>query len=87
MSALARYCTQQVQRTPSTLEEKLEWMRRFGKPSVYACDVGWSVSIEMHVASAGTTFKVRSEFNIPTITAATDQCIERMLNTITQYSK
>lgn len=87
MSALQLYCTKNVERTPSSLEEKLEWLCRFGKPSVYRCDRGWNVGIEMHVSSAGATFKVNSEFNIPTLTAAVDQCIERMLATITQYSK
>lgn len=75
-----------VERVPAGLEERLEWLTRFGKPRVRFDVDGWSAHIDMHVANAGAEFKVRSEFNMDTPSAALDQCITRMLETLAKYN-
>lgn len=75
-----------VERVPAGLEERLEWLTRFGKPRVCFDGKGWSAHMEMHVANAGAEFTVRSEFNMDTPSAALDQCITRMLETLAKYN-
>jgi hypothetical protein len=69
-------------KVPADLAGKLVWMTRFGKPRISHTGDGWYSNIEMHVASKGTTFTVASDFKHEHPTTALDQCIDRMLSTL-----
>lgn len=73
-------------RVPADLCGKLQWLCRFGQPSVRMMDSGWYASIDMNTNTTGTAFKVRSEFALPSPTAAAEQLIERMLTALATLS-
>jgi hypothetical protein len=69
------------------LEQILQRMSEYGKPSVSHTGKGWHGSIEMHVASQGATFNIRSEFCLPTPLSAAQQCLERMDQALADFQK
>jgi hypothetical protein len=68
-----------------SLDEILDALCAAGKPRVARMDHGWLCSIDMHVAAAGTEFKIRSEFDCETPLAAARQCAERVIQTLRQW--
>lgn len=61
-------------------------LQSVGKPRLHCHDdMLWSCSVNMHVPNAGTTFEVRSEFNMVSPLAAARQCAERVLKTLSQF--
>lgn len=88
MNSLTVPKTGKVETVPSSFEEKLVWLTRFGRPSVGVFDSGWHASIEMHVADTvkGTSFKVRSDFGLSSPAVAVDELIVRVLSTLSQLT-
>ncbi|MEO7065360.1 MAG: hypothetical protein ABI114_00465 [Rhodanobacter sp.] len=62
---------------PTTLESMLLEMAHYGKPRLGLLS-GWHACIDMTVNATGAKFEIRSEFNHPTPTAATAECLQRM---------
>lgn len=71
-----------VELAPAGLPGKLEWLRRFGKPSISVPDEGWHARISMNTNATGSEFTVKSEFKMRTAEEAVDQLIERMLQAL-----
>lgn len=69
-----------------SVEEILDNLCRFGRPRLNRMDDGWVCSCEMHVAAAGATFTVRSEFDHKTQLGAVRQCAERVVKAIAQWA-
>jgi len=69
------------------LEEMLDQLSRVGKPTVALMSCGWYAYIEMHTAAAGAEFKVHSDFDHATPTAAVDQLRDRVRETIPTASE
>jgi hypothetical protein len=68
---------------PADLSGRLLYLQGFGKPRLHSHDDGsWSAHIAMHVASAGASFDVRSEFDCRTPDAAMDQLLSRVAETL-----
>lgn len=76
-----------VDRAPADLAGRLIWLTRFGKPAVSFVSGKWWARIEMHVADSvkGSTFKIESEL-VDGPEQATDQLIERMLETLIELA-
>jgi len=60
------------------LETLLTQLAEHGKPSLSMLNGGWHCSVEMHVAAAGASFTVRSDFGLTTPISAAEQCAERI---------
>lgn len=69
-----------------SVEEILYKLCSAGNPVIRKMDGGWMCGVDMHVAAAGTTFNVRSEFDCKTQLDAARQCAERVLKTLSQWS-
>lgn len=67
------------------LEPLLQLLRIYGQPRLGFYDNGWHCCVEMHVAAAGTTFKVSSDFKCETPIISTRQCAERIIKTLEQF--
>lgn len=67
------------------LDEELTLLLKYGKPNLNYIDDGWHCSITMWVASEGTEFRVRSDFNHKTAREAFDCCRRRMVDTLRKY--
>lgn len=87
MNSLVAASIGTVGQVPSGLEEKLQWLRRFGQPRLTFHTDGWCGTIDMHVAAVGAEFTVRSEFKHATPTEAIDTCIQRMLESLALIAK
>ncbi len=75
-----------IQLNDKPLEELLLMMAKHGKPRVNQFKDGkWFSVVEMHVASAGVSFDVQSDFNCPTPSAAAKQCLSRIMETLSKY--
>lgn len=61
-----------------SLEDVLMELARHGRPRTSLLSNGWNTTIDMHIASIGSEFSVRSEFDLPTPLMAAKQCRERM---------
>ncbi len=85
MSNLAKMQTLGSVQKSTDLQEILLALSAFGHPNVYSNEDGWLVSVDMHVAAAGTSFKIRSEFGRPTPLAAAQQCATRVQETLKQW--
>lgn len=70
----------------SSVEAMLEQLCRVGKPRISRMNDGWLCSVDMHVAAAGTEFKIRSEFDCPTPFQAAQQCTDRVVETLKQWA-
>ncbi len=68
-----------------TLETALEDLRKYGNPRLYFTGNNWYCSVDMHVTSAGTTFKVDSDFKQGTPMDAVRQCRARIIETLKLY--
>lgn len=66
----------------ASLDEKLNWLCKFGVPGVSRFPKGWWARIEMHVSSQGTKFQVDSEMTHATPSSAVNELIARMLQTL-----
>lgn len=86
MNAMTASKSGAVEPVRASFRDKLVWLTRFGKPRLVVIDEGWHASIEMHVASVGASFTVRSEFDMSTPEAAIDQCIQRMLDSLAKLT-
>lgn len=82
MGELASLARPDVGRIPNSLEDKFIWLTGFGKPTLFRMSDGWHVSLAMHVASKGSTFKIESDYNHPTPSEAVDECISRLAATL-----
>lgn len=71
-----------VEHQAADLENVLQAFRRFGKPRLSFIGAGWYCSIEMHVSSEGTTFKVASDVKHDSPLSAATQCWQRMAQTL-----
>lgn len=60
------------------LETTLAQLAKHGLPTICALENGWHCSVNMHVAAAGATFTVRSDFGLATPIIAAEQCAERI---------
>lgn len=69
-----------------SVEEILNALCQFGKPRLCRHDNGWMCACDMHVAAAGTTFNVRSEFDCKTQLDSARQCAERVMKTLAQWA-
>lgn len=68
----------QARKPELSLEDKLQEMRRLGKPRLSFMTDGWCATIDMHVAVSGTSCEVRSDFDHKTPSAAINLCTERV---------
>lgn len=68
-----------------SLEELLDEMCKYGKPRLSRTDAAWVCTCEMHVASEGATFEVRSTFKEPTALIAAQVCMQRIKETLSKY--
>lgn len=68
--------------TYNGLEHLLETMCKFGSPRVSKTTSGWYCSCDMHTATAGTSFEVKSEFNNATPLKAAQQCAQRIVEVL-----
>jgi hypothetical protein len=68
------------------LESTLQNLCRVGKPRISKQSDGWVCAVDMHVAAAGTEFKIRSEFDCPTPFKAARQCTQRVVETLKQWA-
>lgn len=75
-----------TEKTPAGFEDKLQWLRKFGKPRVSYPGNGWYASIEMHVSAQGATFKIDSDMRMDSPSAAVDQLISRMLEALARLT-
>lgn len=73
--------------TAPSLESLLDAMSRYGKPGVSMENRGWHCRCEMHVASEGTSFTVRSEFDHKTPLIAAQLCMERIVSTTKKFKE
>lgn len=62
----------------ASLEEKILSLAKFGRPGVSLINGGWHCRIDMNTNAAGASFTVSSDFGVPTIMAAVDQCMQRV---------
>lgn len=60
------------------LERELLALLAFGAPRLHWLSDAWYCAVEMHVTTAGTAFKVQSDFKQTTPIAAVRQCRERI---------
>jgi hypothetical protein len=67
------------------LNELLQTLRRFGKPTVTAMDRGWWVYIDVHVSAIGTSMKVDSEITQGAPIVAARQCAERLVDLLKKW--
>lgn len=72
--------------TPAGFEERLEWLCWFGKPRISRVSAGWYATIEMNTNTTGAEFKVTSELDHATPSAALNLLIQRMLETLAKLS-
>jgi len=63
--------------TELDLEEELKGLVKYGKPRMSFLDRGWHCRIEMNTHAEGCSFDVKSDFDLPTPSAALAQCKER----------
>lgn len=74
-----------------TLEEQLDGLRKYGRPSLNYDGDGWYCTVKMHVAAAGTSFDVKSDFGSktshPSPSDAVRQCYERIAATLALYKE
>lgn len=68
------------------LETLLQTLCNIGVPTLFKMDRGWWVTLKMHVAAAGTEFKVQSDSDCQTPGEAARQCAERALATLKQWA-
>lgn len=87
MNALTAARAGVTEHMPADLEGKLVWLTKFGKPSVRRMDKGWYCGIEMHVASIGSRFDVKSDFDHASPAIAVDELIRRMLAALAMLAK
>lgn len=64
------------------LEELLNLLTKYGKCSLSYMGEGWHARIEMYVTSVGAEFKVSSDFRMVSSMAATRQCYDRVIKTL-----
>lgn len=69
---------------PSSLEDLLTALASYGSPRVTQIKKGWYCCVEMRVSSVGVDFKIASEFNHQTPTAAARECYERVVKTVSE---
>lgn len=67
---------------PRSLEELLEHLSAYGHPRVSRHREGWHASVEMNTPVTGAEFTVRSAFNHESPRAAAQECLSRVLLTI-----
>lgn len=69
-----------------TLEQLLEALTHAGRPRVHQFDDGtWGCTVKMHVAAAGTTFEIRSDYTHASPLEAAKQCVDRVRATLAQF--
>jgi hypothetical protein len=68
------------------LEDLLVKLCEFGKPRVGMYGSGWHCHIDMHVASVGTSFEVKSEFGHGTPLVAARECANRVIETLKRFA-
>jgi hypothetical protein len=68
------------------LEDLLVKLCEFGKPRVGMYGSGWHCHIDMHVASVGTSFEVKSEFGHRTPLVAARLCANRVIETLKRFA-
>jgi hypothetical protein len=68
-----------VEYVPADLSGKLQWLCKFGRPSTSMMDSGWHARIIMNTNTTGTSFDVKSEYDLTSPDRAVEQLIERML--------
>ncbi len=89
MSQLTRYSPSEtitLLQQASSVEMMLIQLCRVGKPRISRIDNSWVCAVDMHVAAAGTEFKIRSEFDCETPFKAAQQCTERVVETLKQWA-
>ncbi len=64
---------------PADLSELLKVMMRYGQPrlGIYGTS-GWHCSVNMNTNTTGTSFEVKSDFNLADPYLAAKQCMERI---------
>ena len=70
-----------------SLEQVLEQLEAYGQPSVSRLERGWHCCIKLRTPALGTEFRIRSEFDLPTPTAAAIQCHERVRDALPSHSR
>lgn len=76
-----------VSNTTLTLEEHLEKIKYYGRPSLCLINSGWYCAVNMNTNTTGTSFEVKSEFGHPTPLGATKQCHERIVKALKELTK
>jgi hypothetical protein len=64
------------------LEELLNVLTKYGKVRTNYMGDGWVTAIDMYVTSVGAEFKVSSDFRMVSSMAATRQCYDRVIKTL-----
>jgi hypothetical protein len=67
------------------MENDLIALCKYGKPRIAKMPDGWMCSVDMHVAAKGTSFEVKSDFNCITPSAAVEQVMQRIEDTLKMY--
>jgi hypothetical protein len=83
MSWLTAVKTGSTERAPAAFEEKMEWLCKFGEPSVSKMRNGWWARIDMNTNTTGSKFQVDTDTKHERPSQAVDQLIERMLDALT----
>jgi hypothetical protein len=67
------------------LEQLLEAICHYGRPRLSLLVGGWVCVVEMHVASEGASFEIKSEFNHATPGDAARMCASRIVAALRSY--
>ena len=74
MNALSKH----IDHSPTDCETILIRLLQFGAPRVSYTNGGWHAAIDMHTANPGADYKVRSDFNHTSPSAALHLLVERV---------
>lgn len=82
MSDLIKTDAHNVEPVPSSVSERMQWLCKFGEPSISRMRSGWWARIEMNTNTTGAKFQVDTEMKHGTIDEAVDQLIHRMIEAL-----
>ena len=67
------------------MEDELIDLCRYGKPRISLMSNGWLCTVDMHVASNGTSFEIKSDYDCKKPSEAIRQTKERIIETLKMY--
>ncbi len=72
--------------TDCSLDDLLNRLCHLGEPTISKMRNGWWCRVRMHVTAKGTEFQIESDTNCVTPLGAAQQCTERAIATLKQWS-